>query len=62
MPDEVRKRYSAVPWADVAGMRDRLTHAYFGVNTKLVCQVVQRDIAPLRQTVERMLAEMPKDI
>ena len=43
-------------------MRDRLTHAYFGVNTKLVCQVVQRDIAPLRQTMERMLAEMPKDI
>ncbi len=43
-------------------MRDRLAQAYFGVNMKLVWQVVQRDIAPLRQTVERMLAEMPKDI
>ena len=62
VPDEVRKRYSAIPWADVAGIRDRLAHAYFGVNMKLVWQVVQRDIAPLRQTVERMLAEMPKDI
>jgi uncharacterized protein with HEPN domain len=62
VPDEVRNRYSAVPWADVAGMRGRLAHAYFGMNLKLVWQVVQRDIAPLRQTVERMLAEIPKDI
>jgi hypothetical protein len=29
VPDEVRNRYSAVPWADVAGMPDRLAHAYF---------------------------------
>ena len=61
VPDEVRKRYSAIPWADVAGIRDRLAHAYFGVNMKPVWQVVRRDIAPLGQTAEWMLADMPED-
>ena len=28
---------------------------------RLVWQVVQRDIAPLRQTVERMLSEIPEE-
>ena len=26
---DVRKRYPAVPWKDMAGMRDRLAHGYF---------------------------------
>ena len=42
-------------------MRDRLAHAYFGVNMKLVWHFIERDIAPLRQTVERMLSEIPED-
>jgi uncharacterized protein with HEPN domain len=29
---EVHEKYPLVPWKDLAGIRDKLIHAYFGVN------------------------------
>ena len=28
IPDETRKKYSQIPWKEMAGMRDRLIHFY----------------------------------
>lgn len=36
---ESRSGRPDIPWAQIAGMRDRLTHAYFGVDLALVWQV-----------------------
>jgi uncharacterized protein with HEPN domain len=33
---EIRNQYPDVPWKEMAGMRDRLIHFYFGVDYKLV--------------------------
>jgi len=32
LPGDVRRKYSDVPWADMARMRDKITHFYFGIN------------------------------
>lgn len=31
IPEKVRMEYPSVPWRDMAGMRDRLIHGYFGL-------------------------------
>ncbi len=31
-PNDVRKDYPDIPWRDIAGMRDKVIHSYFGVN------------------------------
>ena len=31
IPEEVRKKYPDIPWRSIAGMRDKVIHAYFGV-------------------------------
>jgi len=32
IPLKIKKKYPNVPWREMAGMRDKLIHEYFGVN------------------------------
>lgn len=36
IPSEVRREHPDVPWKEMAGMRDKLSHDYFGVNLQRV--------------------------
>jgi uncharacterized protein with HEPN domain len=52
---EVRMRRPEIPWKQIVGMRDRLTHAYFGVDLGLVWRVVERDLQALETAVTALL-------
>jgi len=45
----------AIPWRQIAGTRDRLIHGYFKVDLDAVWAMVEQDLAPLKETVRRLL-------
>jgi len=55
--DERLARQPQIPWAAAAGMRDHLTHRYFDTSHAIVTATVHVDLPPLREAVERLLAE-----
>lgn len=47
IPDSVRRQYPSVEWRAIAGMGDRLIHAYYGVNYRLVWDSVTNSVPVL---------------
>jgi len=45
----------------MAGMRDKVIHAYFGVKIERVWEVVKKDIPNLKPKFEKMLREEVKE-
>ena len=47
-----------VPWIDIYGMRNRVTHGYFFINLELVWAVAVGNIPELRQQIASVLGEI----
>lgn len=45
-----------IPWRDVAGMRDQLTHRYFDTAHAIVQATIDDDLPPLVAAAERLLS------
>ena len=57
IPDDVRQKYPTVPWREMTGMRDKLTHEYFGVNLEVVWKTIRRDLPSMKPLIAQMLAD-----
>ncbi|MGH9836334.1 MAG: HepT-like ribonuclease domain-containing protein [Blastocatellia bacterium] len=57
IPDEVRQKYPAVPWKEMAGMRDKLIHFYFGVDYPLVWETVKKRLPEVGREIKKILPD-----
>ena len=44
VPQTTRDRAPQIPWQDMAGMRDKLIHAYHGVDLRVVWRTLREDL------------------
>jgi len=58
IPEDIRRRYSKIPWKEMAGMRDRLIHFYFGVDYQLVWATIKERLPSVKQQIQKILKEL----
>ena len=51
IPKSFREKYPNIEWGKIAGMRDVITHGYFGVDLDAVWEVMQKDLSIDRKSV-----------
>jgi uncharacterized protein with HEPN domain len=55
LTEECQATNPQIPWVDIAGMRNRLIHAYFDINLRIVWDTVTVNLPPLIAELEKLI-------
>ncbi len=55
---DFKKDHEEIPWKDICGMRDVLTHDYFGLNFEKVWKTIKEDLPELKKNIKAILEEI----
>ena len=58
IPKQLKEKHPSIEWKEIAGMRDVLIHAYFGVNLDRVWLVVKKDLSKLKKEVLKIMDDL----
>ena len=51
----LKAKHNNIQWKEIAGMRDKVIHFYFGVNWDIVWRAVKDSLPPFKEKIERIL-------
>ncbi len=57
IPDDLKNRKPEIEWKKIAGLRDILTHGYFGINLEIVWDIIVNKIPDLKRNITDLLSE-----
>jgi len=56
IPESFKTENRQIPWREVAGMRDKLVHDYFGVNAEVVWKTAVEDVPKIARLLRSVLS------
>jgi len=54
---DLRAKYSDMPWKEMAAVRDRLIHHYFGVNFDIVWNIVALELPNVAERIQELVED-----
>lgn len=57
LSDEIKTRYSPIPWRQVRGLRNRIAHDYTGIDYEMVFDVICSDLPKLKESFENIIRQ-----
>lgn len=61
IPPRVRVKYPEIPWKQMAGMRDKLIHEYFGVDVDVLKKTIRNQLPRIKPLIEKVLHDVEKN-
>lgn len=56
VPAQFRRRHPGIPWREMAGMRDKVIHGYFGVDLDVLWKTAKEDVPSVKEDIRVLLA------
>ncbi len=53
LSDDAKNQINSIPWNQLYGLRNRIVHAYFGVDMSMIWTVITEDLIPLKKELEK---------
>ena len=58
IPLDIKKKYNNVEWKKIIGFQDIVIHAYFGIDLKIVWDIVENKVQELKRVIELISKEL----
>ena len=58
---QLRETYPRLPWREIAGMRDKVVHEYFGINYDIVWTVADQEMPVLLPQIGAIVEQEGKE-
>ncbi|MFA7658724.1 MAG: DUF86 domain-containing protein [Candidatus Gastranaerophilaceae bacterium] len=58
LPEKIKNSYTKVPFKQIAGMRDKLIHDYFGVDYEIVYKTIIDKLPEFKTQIEKIIKEI----
>ena len=59
---ELLPTYPAIPWKQVKGLRDIISHHYFDIDADQIFWIVNNEVAPLKRAIDHFIEELSKEV
>ena len=56
--EEVRSKFSNIEWSQIVGMRNIFVHEYFGVDYRLVWEIIKDDLPVLKVKISEIINKL----
>lgn len=50
-PESFRRQHPEIEWARIVGLRNRIVHAYFGIDLEIIWEILQKDLSVLKSRI-----------
>lgn len=60
LSEDFRKQYPDIPFKQVAGMRDKLIHDYFGIDYEILWKTIQDKIPQFKIEIKKLIKTFEK--
>ena len=54
LPTQFKNNYTSIPWKEISGFRDVLSHAYFGISIERVWNIIEIDLPRLKKELDKI--------
>ena len=57
LPDEVKDRHPEMPWRKMYGLRNVVSHEYFGIDYEMIWEIAKKNLPDNIKEIKRILDE-----
>lgn len=58
IPASIKNQYVDIPWIEMYGLRNRISHAYFGIDYEIVWDIITNYLPENKEQIEKVIKEV----
>jgi len=57
VPEAIKNKYHKVDWQAIIGLRNRITHEYFGISLSIIWHIIKEELPKLQKQMKDILTK-----